>query len=58
MAGDIDLALQALEHVVEDEAELGLAVDPVEEDHELVAAEAADLDACPMAKPASRSATA
>ena len=57
MAGDIDLALQALEHVVENEAELGLAVDAVEEDHELVAAEAADLDRVRLAKPASRSAT-
>ena len=45
MPGDIDLALQALEHVVEDEAEFGFAVDPVNEHHELVAAEPADLDA-------------
>ena len=45
MAGDIDLALQALEHVVEHEAEFGFAVDPVDEHHELVAAEPADLDA-------------
>ena len=44
MTGDIDLALQTLEHVVENEAEFGLAVDAVDVDHELVAAEPADLD--------------
>ena len=57
MAGDVDLALQAGEDLVEHGGQVALVLDPVDEDHELVAAEAADLDVS-LAKAASRSATA
>ena len=58
VAGDVDLALQAGEDRVEQRGQMALVLDPVEEDHELVAAEAADLDAVSLAKAASLSATA
>ena len=44
VAGNVDLALEPGEYLVEDSGQMAFVVDPVDEDHELVAAEAADLD--------------
>ena len=45
VAGDIDLALQAGKYLVHCHRELALVLDAVEEQHEFVAAEAADMNA-------------
>ncbi len=47
MPGDVDLALQIGENLVEQAGQVAFVLDAVEEDHELVAAEAADGDAVP-----------
>ena len=44
MAGDVDLPLKTREYLVEDAGQMAFVLDVVDEDHEFVAAEAADLD--------------